>query len=591
MSFTVGEMVGPYRILQQLGQGGMATVYKAYHAALDRYVAIKVLHPAFTEDPNFQARFQREARLVARLEHPNIVPIYDFAEHEGRPYLVMKFIEGQTLKAVMEARPLAPRDILRIVEAVGAALSYAHSQGILHRDVKPSNVLMTSGGQIYLADFGLARIAQSGSSTLTSDMLVGTPQYISPEQALSKSDLDERTDIYSFGIMVYEMVVGQVPYNADTPFAVIHDHIYTPLPLPSQVNPQIPPAMERVLLKALAKEKNDRYSDVTAFVTAFSTVMTDELERRESGAPTVSTAPTPPALPVQDATLPPTQAPVRAARKKWATWQKVAAVLGVLLLCSCLCLWGVNAAGKMEEKKAMTETAGAAVEILAAETIPAPENAMPQQKGTEVIQPEMVGTLPVTRSTPTDEERAAAQKLVEEAVALWPDQPLEALARLNQAQKIMGNRSGFYMQAGETLAEQGVWPLAAFMYVNAYRGNPEGMTEEQLIKAREAVFKASKNPQSKTIMPKRLDWPPLDIGDIRYEVYNGNLDTAKTLIGANPDLSTDYPEMLLVEAELFIKLQDSPRAQEIINTLLTRSDLPEWIKAEAGEILNAAKNP
>jgi len=159
MSFTVGEMVGPYRILQQLGQGGMATVYKAYHAALDRYVAIKVLHPAFTEDPNFQARFQREARLVARLEHPNIVPIYDFAEHEGRPYLVMKFIEGQTLKAVMEARPLAPRDILRIVEAVGAALSYAHSQGILHRDVKPSNVLMTSGGQIYLADFGLARIA------------------------------------------------------------------------------------------------------------------------------------------------------------------------------------------------------------------------------------------------------------------------------------------------------------------------------------------------------------------------------------------------------------------------------------------------
>ena len=185
MPFAAGETVGQYRIIEQLGQGGMATVFKAYHPLLDRFVAIKALHPAFREDPNFLARFQREARVVAKLDHPNIVPIYDFAESEGRPYLVMKFIEGETLKARLENGPLPNNEILSIVEAVGAALSYAHQQGVLHRDIKPSNVLLATDGQIYLADFGLARIAQAGESTLSSDMMLGTPQYISPEQALA----------------------------------------------------------------------------------------------------------------------------------------------------------------------------------------------------------------------------------------------------------------------------------------------------------------------------------------------------------------------------------------------------------------------
>lgn len=143
MTFAVGENVGPYRIMEQLGQGGMATVYKAYHAALDRYVAIKVLHPAFLQDPNFLKRFQREAKAVARLEHPNIVPVYDFAEHAGQPYLVMKFIEGDTLKARLRSGRLSKEEGLHIVEAAGAALSYAHQRGILHRDIKPSNLLLS----------------------------------------------------------------------------------------------------------------------------------------------------------------------------------------------------------------------------------------------------------------------------------------------------------------------------------------------------------------------------------------------------------------------------------------------------------------
>src|ERR1043165_4981145 len=269
MSFDVGENIGPYRIVEKLGQGGMATVFKAYHASLDRYVAIKALHPAFHQDESFAARFQREARVVARLEHPHIVPIYDYAEHEGRPYLVMKFIEGDTLKARLDEGPLTADEINKMVDAIGSALGYAHQQGILHRDIKPSNVLLAKDGQIYLADFGLARIAQSGESTLSSDMGMGTPQYISPEQAMGRSDLDQRTDLYSFGVMLYEMVVGRVPFNADTPFAIIHDHIYSPLPLPHTVNPNVPEQVERVLLKALAKERDDRFDNANKLVTAF----------------------------------------------------------------------------------------------------------------------------------------------------------------------------------------------------------------------------------------------------------------------------------------------------------------------------------
>jgi serine/threonine protein kinase len=273
MSFTAGENVGPYRIIKQLGQGGMASVFKAYHPALDRFVAIKVLHPAFKEDPNFLSRFQREARVVARLEHPHIVPIYDFAEHEGQPYLVMKYIEGVTLKARLAEKPLSKNEAIEIIDAIGSALSYAHEQGVLHRDIKPSNILLSPDGGIYLADFGLARIAEAGASTLSKDVMLGTPQYISPEQAKGLGNLDEGTDVYSLGVVLYEIVVGRVPFSADTPFSIIHDHIYTELPPPSQVNPHVPPRVEAVLMKALEKERAGRYADVASLVAAFRTAV------------------------------------------------------------------------------------------------------------------------------------------------------------------------------------------------------------------------------------------------------------------------------------------------------------------------------
>lgn len=272
MSFDIGSTIGQYRIEEKLGQGGMATVYKGYHTRLDRHVAIKVLHTVFKDDESFLRRFTREAQVVARLEHSNIVPIYDFAEHEGFPYLVMRYIAGETLKDRLNKGRLSRNELIRVTSSIADGLDYAHNQGVLHRDIKPSNILLTQGGGVYISDFGLARITQAGESTLSQDMIMGTPQYISPEQAKGNTELDGRTDIYSFGIIVYEMVTGQVPFYSDTGYSVIHSQIFDPPPLPSSLNDKISPAMEMVLLKVLSKEPSDRYPTAGAFMAAFKQV-------------------------------------------------------------------------------------------------------------------------------------------------------------------------------------------------------------------------------------------------------------------------------------------------------------------------------
>ncbi len=286
-----GDTVGPYEILAQRGTGGMATVYHAYHARLDRDVAIKVMHPNFLQDDDFLARFEREAQIVAKLEHPNIVPVYDFADHDGQPYLVMKYIAGRTLKQVMFKRALTLGEILRIGRAIAEALSYAHTQGVLHRDVKPANVILDENETPYLTDFGLARLVSGGDSSMSQNAIIGTPNYVSPEQAEGNTPLTASTDVYSLGVMLYEMVVGRVPFQGDTPYAVIHDHIYTPVPAPSTVNPEVPQAVEAVLLKTLAKAPGDRYPSATALMDAFEAAVEGsglrELSEDRSGVFTV----------------------------------------------------------------------------------------------------------------------------------------------------------------------------------------------------------------------------------------------------------------------------------------------------------------
>lgn len=193
MQIEAGTDVGLYRIVEQLGQGSMATVFKVRHTVLKHEAALKFLHPAFLEDPKFVERFRHKARMIADLEHPNIVPIFDFAESDGPPFLAMKFIQGETLKAKLSRGGIPTGEVRRIMNSVGQGLAVAHAQGILHRDVKPSNLLMGEEGGVYLADFGIARIAASAQSTLSSEKLIGTPQYISLEQARGEPDLDGRT--------------------------------------------------------------------------------------------------------------------------------------------------------------------------------------------------------------------------------------------------------------------------------------------------------------------------------------------------------------------------------------------------------------
>jgi serine/threonine protein kinase len=265
-----GQMLGPYRIINQIGEGGMATVYKAYQPSMDRNVAVKVLPRQLAESEEFKQRFQQEARIIAKLEHPHILPVFDYGESEGVTYLVMRYLDAGTLQDKMVAhRPLPLNEIDHIFTQLADALSYAHSFGIIHRDLKPSNALVDSHGNLFLTDFGIAKLLESASPRLTqTDAIMGTPAYISPEQAQA-NPVDQRSDIYSLGIILYEMVTGRVPFVAETPLAVILKHISDPLPPPSTLKADIPEAIEQVVLKALAKNPTDRFATVSEFASAW----------------------------------------------------------------------------------------------------------------------------------------------------------------------------------------------------------------------------------------------------------------------------------------------------------------------------------
>ena len=262
-----GQTIGSYLVIEQTAVGGMAIIYKAYDAALDRYVALKVLPEYLSHEPEFSARFRAEARNIARLRHPNILPIYGYGEENGLSYFVMDLVEGGTLKNLM-GEAMKVEQAVTLVSQVADALQYAHAQGVVHRDVKPANVLMARPDWVQLSDFGIARVLEQNTNlTHSGSAFFGTPHYMAPEQARG-DPVSPQTDQYALGIVLYEMLTGTIPYSADTPQAIVYQHIYSSLPLPHTRNPLVTDAMERVILKALANEQQDRFSDMAAFALA-----------------------------------------------------------------------------------------------------------------------------------------------------------------------------------------------------------------------------------------------------------------------------------------------------------------------------------
>jgi len=269
MTTLTGKNLGKYRLGERLGRGGMADVYRAPHPRLGRDVAIKTLHPHLTEGEGLLARFEREGQAIARLRHPHIVQIYDFDVEDEIVYMVMEFLDGGSLKSrllEMQARreylPLG--EVARLVDEIGQALDFAHSHDILHRDIKPANVLLDRDGKAYLTDFGIVRILSESQFTATGS-LIGTPAYMSPEQGKG-APLTPASDLYGLGVILYEMLTNRVPFDADTPLAVIHKQVYEPLPPLRAVRPELPEGIERVVAKALAKAPDDRYPSAQALV-------------------------------------------------------------------------------------------------------------------------------------------------------------------------------------------------------------------------------------------------------------------------------------------------------------------------------------
>jgi serine/threonine protein kinase len=270
MGNLIGQSLGRYHILEQLGEGGMAIVYKAYDTRLERDVAIKVIRRgAFPPDQldHILKRFEREAKALAKLYHPNIVRVFDYGDHEGSPYLVMEYLPGGTLKGQL-GKPIPWQEALRTLLPISEALEYAHEHKIIHRDIKPANILLTEKGQPMLTDFGIAKILEvEETAALTgSGMIVGTPEYMAPEQWTGQTTA--QSDIYSLAVVLYEMVTGRKPYIADTPAAILLKQATDPLPRPKAYVPDLPDEIEKTLLKALAKTADDRYPDMTAFIVA-----------------------------------------------------------------------------------------------------------------------------------------------------------------------------------------------------------------------------------------------------------------------------------------------------------------------------------
>jgi serine/threonine protein kinase/Tol biopolymer transport system component len=396
----IGKKIGGYEITGIVGRGGMATVYRAHQMSMNRVVALKMLPRHFVNDDTYLARFHREVKIVSQLEHRSIVPVYDYGENEGQPYIAMRYMSGGSVEELTEKGPIPLDQIIAILEQIGPALDYAHDKDVLHRDLKPSNILMDDAGGAFVTDFGIARILGETNATITTQGVVGTPSYMSPEQAQGQP-LDGRSDLYSLGVMLFEMATGKRPFESDTPYSIAVMQVTTPPPAPRSINPDLPDGVQHVILTALRKRREDRYRTIAGMVEALkkaaanpSAVPLSDTQpgvrrnlpaedlapgRITSEAGSTPKTPSRPILPI-----PPTDSPsvpmvaVPRVRRKGGNNLLASAVIGGLIGCGLLALMVLGAVlliGNNARQDAQTATA--AVQTATARAVSATEPTNP----------------------------------------------------------------------------------------------------------------------------------------------------------------------------------------------------------------------
>jgi Tol biopolymer transport system component/predicted Ser/Thr protein kinase len=355
MTDSVPEKLGKYEIIEEVGRGGFAAVYKAMDTTLDRTVALKVLAPHLLWDPTFVQRFQREAKVAANLDRSNIVTIYEVSQIEGVYFIAMQFLEGRTLGQILEAEgPWPVSRVQAVIEQVASALDYAHARGFVHRDIKPSNIMVASDGKVTLTDFGLVK-AGEGTKLSTTGVVFGTPEYMSPEQAEGK-ELDARSDVYSLGVVVYEMLTGKVPFGGMAPLSIMRGHADKPPPRPAEINPDVSPAVEAVLLKALAKKREERYQSAGKMAVALQQAVSRAVMEEAKAPPPVAAPPLEtPSLEAERAL-----APARPA----LPWKWVAGIGAVVVVALCVVV-GLVIAPKLWDRPTTRPTSAPEVATLA----------------------------------------------------------------------------------------------------------------------------------------------------------------------------------------------------------------------------------
>ena len=337
--------IGRYEVIRELGQGGMAIVYLAYDPNIKRQVAIKVLPKQFTFEPQFRARFQHEVEVVAKLENAAIVPVYDSGEHEDQPYIVMRYMPGGTLADRLGNGPIALTEIEPLFQRIGSALDYAHRSGVVHRDIKPGNILFDSQGEAFLSDFGIAKLAETSVAFTGTGNMVGTPAYMSPEQAMGEKNIDGRSDIYSLGVVLFEALSGKLPFVSDTPMGVAIAHIQEPVPSLLDHNPNLPQSFETIIRKAMEKKPAERYQTASELSQAIRSMGKSSSPGTMIEQPISSTiieshaSPSRVAVPAPNLSSTPPPTPVT----KKSIFPKVLGGIGLMGLCLCVVVTGVFA--------------------------------------------------------------------------------------------------------------------------------------------------------------------------------------------------------------------------------------------------------